>query len=624
MMFQKLCSTLILVAFFASAVVTGCAPVTVQQTTLKQTYTDVRADVLTTGELSQMTQQVLRMQGVLSAAQEPARAFQDLEARSTRAPDDDQQVALAELALLNAMHNETSNPTSAADWYVLAAARSYDFLFAKTPGNPLFDLRYERMRFFYLRALAGFLQQFKSTSGSFAAQQRTVFGQQYLMEIASGPGLFDPNTFDELLFAAEMNFEGLANRHRRFGLGLALVGFRKNTLAQPADRFYPKVGTAQTVTAVWRFEPAASGAQTARVARLYFYDAMQVDAIDFNGVQVPLAADFTAPFGLMISRGRLKDIGLSQTLSSADWLNEAGFYMTEPFDPHKIPIITVHGLLSSPITWINLQNDLMDDPVVRKHYQIWHFFYPAGLPILVSAQLFREKLEELYNFFDPHAQSPALQNAVVVAHSMGGLLTKTIVSDSGDQLWERTFQKPPTDLELSAALRGQLDRLLRFHREPFIKRVVFICVPHRGSLLAESFAGRIGRMLIAVPATVLAPVRLLIEQAGAALAPDVKEALQEDPTSIRGLSPQNPMIQALAGVAIAKGVPFHSIIGDRGLGDGEQGSDGVVPYKSSHLAGAESELIVPSDHAATAHPLTVLEVKRILRLHLQQASLPGS
>ena len=27
-------------------------------------YTDVRADVVTTGELSQMTQQVLRMQGV--------------------------------------------------------------------------------------------------------------------------------------------------------------------------------------------------------------------------------------------------------------------------------------------------------------------------------------------------------------------------------------------------------------------------------------------------------------------------------------------------------------------------------------------------------------------------------
>src|SRR4029453_9673117 len=158
-MFRRLFSTLVLATFLASAVVTGCAPVTVQQTTLKNTYTDVRADVLTTGELSQMTQQVLRMQGLLTAAQEPARAFQDLDARSLRAPDDDQQVALAELALWNAMHNETSNPTSAADWYVVAAARSYDFLFAKAPGNPLFDLRYERMHVFYLRALAGFLQQ---------------------------------------------------------------------------------------------------------------------------------------------------------------------------------------------------------------------------------------------------------------------------------------------------------------------------------------------------------------------------------------------------------------------------------------------------------------------------------
>ena len=623
-MFRRVFSTLILAAFLASAAVTGCAPVTVQQTTLQHTYTDVRADVLTTGELSQMTQQVLRMHGVLTAAQEPARAFQDLEARSPREPDDDQQVALAEMALLNAMRTEASDPTTAANWYVLAAARSYAFLFAKAPGNPLFDLRYERMRFFYLRALAGFVQQLKSTTSSFAAQQRTVFGQQYTVEIASGPGLLDPNTFDELLFAAEMNFEGLTNRVRRFGFGLALVGFRKNTLTQPADRFFPKPGTSRAVTALLRFEPAAPGAQTARVAHLCFYDAMHVEVIDLNGVQVPLAADFTAPFGLLLSRTQMKDIGLAQTFSAENWLNQAGFYMTEPFDPQKIPIITVHGLLSSPITWINLQNDLMDDPVVRTRYQIWHFFYPAGLPILVSAQLFREKLEELYTFFDPQAQFPALRNAVIIAHSMGGLITRTVVSDSGDQIWQRIFTKTPDDLQMEASLREALDRLLRFHRSPVIQRVVFIAVPHRGSLLAESVAGKMGRMLIAVPAAVLLPMRLVLEQASAAVAPDIKEYMQEDPSSIKGLSPNNPFIQLLAGIAVAKGIPFHSIIGDRGQGDGEQGSDGVVPYKSAHLEEAESELIVPSDHAATAHPFTVLEVKRILKLHLQQAGLPRS
>jgi hypothetical protein len=624
MMLRRFFYTLILSAFLVSTAVTGCAPVIVQQTTLVHTYTDVRADVVTTGELSQMTQQVLRMQGLQVTEQEPQRAFQELEARSAQEPDDDQQVALAELALLNAMRNESSNPSAARDWYLLAAARSYDFVSAKASESSLFDLHYERMRIFYLRALAGFVQQLKSASGSFTAQQRTIAGQQYVVDIASGPGLFDPNTFDELLFAAEMNFEGITNRDRRFGLGISLVGFRKNPLATPADHFFPKVGTARAVTVLVRFEPAAPGEPTQRRAHLYFYDAMNVETIELNGVQVPLAADFTAPFGLLISRGQLKSIGLSQTFSSEQWLDAAGFYMTEPFDPHKIPIITVHGLLSSPVTWINLQNDIMGDPVLRKHYQIWHFFYPAGLPILVSAQLFREKLEDLYNFFDPHSQFPALQNAVVIAHSMGGLLTKTAVSESGDRLWERTFQKAPADLKLSAALREQLDRVLRFHRAPFIKRVIFIAVPHRGSNLAGSFAGQIGRMLIAVPATVLTPLRMLQEQAGTELTPDVKESLQEDPTSIKGLSPQNPMIQALAGITVDRGVPFHSIIGDRGLGDGEQGSDGVVPYKSSHLEGAESELIVPSDHSATAHPLTVLEVKRILKLHLLQAGLLSS
>ena len=185
-MFQRVFAMLVLATSLGSAVVTGCAPVTVQQTTLKNTYNDVRADILTTGELSHMTQQVLRMHGVRSAAQEPARAFQDLEARSTREPDHDQQVALAEIALLTAMRTKSSDPTTAADWYVLAAARSYDFLFAKAPGNPLFDLRYERMRVFYLRALAGFLQYLKSTNSAFATQQHTVFGHQYVVEMASG------------------------------------------------------------------------------------------------------------------------------------------------------------------------------------------------------------------------------------------------------------------------------------------------------------------------------------------------------------------------------------------------------------------------------------------------------
>jgi hypothetical protein len=44
-------------------------------------------------------------------------------------------------------------------------------------------------------------------------------------------------------------------------------------------------------------------------------------------------------------------------------------------------------------------------------------------------------------------------------------------------------------------------------------------------------------------------------------------------------------------------------------------TDGVVPYWSSHLAGAQSELIVPSTHGAHQNPQAIAEVCRILRLN---------
>jgi hypothetical protein len=69
--------------------------------------------------------------------------------------------------------------------------------------------------------------------------------------------------------------------------------------------------------------------------------------------------------------------------------------------------------------------------------------------------------------------------------------------------------------------------------------------------------------------------------------------------------------------------PFHSIIGNRGLDKIPltKSSDGVVPYWSSHLAGAISERVVPAPHVtACQNPETVEELKRILRLHLSAIS----
>ena len=56
------------------------------------------------------------------------------------------------------------------------------------------------------------------------------------------------------------------------------------------------------------------------------------------------------------------------------------------------------------------------------------------------------------------------------------------------------------------------------------------------------------------------------------------------PTSLFSLAP-NPLLDSLAALPIR--VPFHSIIGNRGIDDGAESSDGVVSYRSAPLEGAE-------------------------------------
>jgi hypothetical protein len=85
------------------------------------------------------------------------------------------------------------------------------------------------------------------------------------------------------------------------------------------------------------------------------------------------------------------------------------------------------------------------------------------------------------------------------------------------------------------------------------------------------------------------------------------------PNTIFSLSPKNPTLIVMDKVPIT--VPYHSIIGDRGKGDSPNSTDGVVPYWSSHLNGAQSELIVPGPHASCELPQTIAELDRILLLN---------
>jgi hypothetical protein len=172
------------------------------------------------------------------------------------------------------------------------------------------------------------------------------------------------------------------------------------------------------------------------------------------------------------------------------------------------------------------------------------------------------------------------------------------------QIRDRLYATPPpSDL---------VNRAVNFKANPRVKRIVFICVPHRGSYLAANWIGALGVSLIRFPSTFLGqPASEIMASL------ESNMGLKRLPTGINDLSPHSPVLIGLNKLPIE--APYHSIIGDRGRGDTPNNSDGVVAYWSSHLEGAQSELIVPGSHGAYALPQTLTELKRILRLHLAES-----
>ena len=88
-------------------------------------------------------------------------------------------------------------------------------------------------------------------------------------------------------------------------------------------------------------------------------------------------------------------------------------------------------------------------------------------------------------------------------------------------------------------------------------------------------------------------------------------------SSVHTLSPDDPALHATVPI-FRSDVPFHSVIGQHNPGPVETSSDGVVPYASSHLDGAASELVVRSGHNVCENRDAQREVIRILRLELQR------
>ncbi|MCA9158692.1 MAG: alpha/beta fold hydrolase, partial [Planctomycetales bacterium] len=355
---------------------------------------------------------------------------------------------------------------------------------------------------------------------------------------------------------------------------------------------------------------------------LELHDPLASSDLQLAGRLVPLQSDLSTSLAYFLDspQFRQKDSATQGLLNPQKTDAHRGIYMLEPFDPTRIPVVMVHGLWSSPVTWMPMFNDLRSFSELRKNYQFWFYQYPTGQPFWLSSTQMREDLARLRQSLDPQHRFLALDQTVLVGHSMGGLVSRMQTIDSRDEFWKILSDEPFDKLQGDPQDITKLREAAFFNANRDIRRVVTIGTPHRGSDYANDFTQWLGRKVIKLPAMMVSTGQNLVKKN-----PGVFQNadLLINNTSIDSLNPHSPVFPAMLRAPRAPWVTYHNIVGlipnRKWFGGEEQATDdGVVTYDSAHMDDAVSEVIVPAEHQNIhRNPKAILEVRRILLEHLE-------
>lgn len=408
--------------------------------------------------------------------------------------------------------------------------------------------------------------------------------------------------------AEDLPIHGFARELKRPGAGVPVV-LTQDDPKRATRLLHPPKGDFLPATAVLEFPKSSE-------ARLRFYDPLAVSNVQTGprSRPLPLAENLTPPLELALPESSSDDNGKDHLAPSVSGEDESRLYFLHRYDPTKIPVVFVHGLRSGPVIWKNAISALLADPELRQRYQPVCFVYPTGLPIPTSSARLRQLLIEARKKLDPGHRDAVFDRIILVGHSMGGLLSRMQVIDSGDDFWRAFYTASPAKIlsELDATTNKMVRSSMRFHHLPNVRTVVFITTPHRGSEIADiGIVQTIARLILAIPKTAQLPFKALTRLPEVDIHPALRSFNEWGNTGVENLSTKHPYFKALAKRPIL--VPFHSVIGVGNAINPADGTDGVVPYWSAHLKGAASEAVVPYPHGCVEREGTVSAVMKILK-----------
>lgn len=510
---------------------------------------------------------------------------------------------------------------------------SYAYLFKtkRQPQERIFDNRQVQIRDFYNQAVAKLVTITAQHSSNKKATDTFKIGNSIYSVNLDHYSQLKNKELERFISSYNLNFSGLRTINRRDGFGSEFVAVfpeASNTKNQkyildPLKFSYenginPNIHKARYLSATIVARPDNANSiddiLNSPNVTIQVYDPYRIENIDVGGKNYPLSANFSAPYGLWLAENNLGIAAYLSLIDREERLTMPHLYMLEPYNPDKKIIVLVHGLASSPEAWIALTNDIMGDNVLREHYQVWQVFYSTNMPILESRFQIYALLKQAFGSLSPKDQ--AAQNAVLVGHSMGGIISRLLVSNA--------------DISQPALKMMNISQQNRLKRQPIIyqrlkinsinnfDRAIFMSAPHRGTDFADLWFTRAARKIIKLPGAFLGAVTDTITQDDINtkdLLTRIDKGLIENGPS--DLSYKSKFIALTENINPPQGFVFHSIIGNKtDSKNPKQMTDGIVPYESAHLSNAQSEKIIKGGHSIQETPEAVLELRRILRQHL--------
>lgn len=581
---------------------------------------------------SERTELILRSNDLERLDAESEDAIAGLVAVYEREPSLETAYAIAELNHAAGRKLSMIDPEKSVEHHVSGLGYAYRYLFdAQFDGQRnSYDPQFRGICDLYNHSLEACLrtaQKYKLLKPGSSIEVNTCQGKTEFTCKTVGFD-WDPGEFDEFKLVADYRLVGLPNRHRTHGLGVPLIAIRKDG-SETADReqFYPR-GLSFPVTAFLRWErdsdyTNASGEDITKCV-LELHDPVARNEIVVEGKTTPLESDISTPLAYFLNNPTLQKLDYYGFFRPDKAEQVSGLYMIQPYQPGKIPVLMVHGLLSSPMTWMEALNDLRSMPEIRDRYQFWFYLYPTGGSFWESAADLREELAETRNIFDPNHEQSELDQMVVVGHSMGGLIARLASLNSGDRFWNTVSDTPLDQVDASLAVKRELARAYFFKPVSEVRRVVTIASPHRGSGEETPIYRNLLRGLVMLPDRTT--------EVGRELFASEKRFFRNNGrvvpvTSLDALAPTSPLIPVLAEAPNSRSVSYHNIfaVERRKFSDGASGpdGDGIVTIASAKRDDFDSQISIEATHTtAHRHPLTILELRRILLEHLGKVDSP--